>query len=182
MDQERPSAEVAGIMDALRRLVRELRLASRAAERELGISGAQLFVLQQLRERPADSVNELAERTHTHQSSVSVVVRRLVERGLIFREPAEEDGRRMTLRLSAEGRALLERAPLTAQSRLIEALRRLPADVSMALSAGLDAWTREAGIAGEAAPFFFEDERPRRGAGGAARGRSRGLNPARRRT
>ncbi|MBX6365729.1 MAG: hypothetical protein IRZ00_17920, partial [Gemmatimonadetes bacterium] len=63
-------------------------------------------------------------------------------------------------------------------SRLIEALGRLPADVAAGLAAGLEAWTREAGIAGEAAPFFFEDERPRRGGGGAARG----LNPARRRT
>ncbi|HET9982187.1 MAG TPA: MarR family transcriptional regulator [Longimicrobiales bacterium] len=169
MDQERPSARVSGIMDSLRRLVRELRVASRAAERELGISGAQLFVLQQLHERPADSVNELSERTHTHQSSVSVVVSRLVDRGLIIREPSEEDGRRMTLRLSAEGRKLLERAPRTVQSRLIEALGRLPADVRTALASGLEAWTREAGISGEPAPFFFEDERP-----SGPRGRRRG--------
>jgi DNA-binding MarR family transcriptional regulator len=172
MDQERPSDRVSGIMDSLRLLVRELRIASRAAERELGISGAQLFVLQQLRERPADSVNELAERTHTHQSSVSVVVSRLVDRGLIIREPAEEDGRRMTLRLSPEGRSLLERAPRTVQSRLIEALERLPAEARVALASGLEAWTREAGISGEPAPFFFEDEAPARGRGGRRYGGS----------
>src|ERR671938_1731164 len=68
-------------LDAIRRLVRGLRLAARASEREAGLSAAQLFVLQQLAESPAESINELAARTLTHQSSVSVVVRRLVERG-----------------------------------------------------------------------------------------------------
>jgi DNA-binding MarR family transcriptional regulator len=34
----------------------------------MGISLAQLFVLQQLNEKPADSLNELADRTATHQS------------------------------------------------------------------------------------------------------------------
>src|SRR5881296_2175368 len=63
------------ILDSIRRLVRLLRLADRAAQNELGLSGAQLFVLQELGKTPSLSLNELAERTRTDQSSVSVVER-----------------------------------------------------------------------------------------------------------
>ena len=57
-------------LDGIRRILRDLRVSSRAAEQELGLSGAQLFVLQQLAQAPAESLNELANRTRTHQSSV----------------------------------------------------------------------------------------------------------------
>jgi DNA-binding MarR family transcriptional regulator len=60
------------VLDAVRRIVQALRESSRQAERQVGLSGAQLFVLQKLAESPASSVNELAARTHTHQSSVSL--------------------------------------------------------------------------------------------------------------
>ena len=72
-------------MNAVRSIVRALRINTRAIESQMGISLAQLFVLQQLADRPANSLNELAERTATHQRSVSVVVRRLVDNGYVSR-------------------------------------------------------------------------------------------------
>mgnify|MGYP003693778817 CR=1 FL=1 len=62
------------VLDAIRRIVQALRESSRAAEKRVGLSSAQLFVLQTLAESPGLSLNELAERTRTHQSSVSAVV------------------------------------------------------------------------------------------------------------
>ena len=73
-------------------------------------------MLQQLAAAPAKSVNELADRTYTHQSSVSVVVRRLVEQGLVARRRASDDGRRRELSLTAAGRRLVARAPMPAKS------------------------------------------------------------------
>src|SRR5579885_2556290 len=73
------------VVDALRRLVRELRDSARLAQGRTAITGAQLFVLRALAAEPGLSINELAERTMTHQSSVSVVVSRLVARGLVTR-------------------------------------------------------------------------------------------------
>src|SRR5205814_2997070 len=97
-------------MNAVRSVVRALRLNTRSIEGKLGISLAQLFVLQQLAEKPADSLNELAERTATHQSSVSVVVRRLVERGFVTRVAASADRRRVQIALTPEGENLLRGA------------------------------------------------------------------------
>src|SRR4051812_30916919 len=84
-------------MNAVRSIVRAQRISTRAIELKMGISLAQLFVLQQLAERPAESLNELAERTATLQSSVSVVVRRLVERGLVSRTASAADKRRIEI-------------------------------------------------------------------------------------
>jgi tetratricopeptide (TPR) repeat protein len=72
---ERPAAARA----RLREIVQALRESSRRAEQRLGISGAQLFVLEKLADAPSQSLNDLAARTFTHQSSVSTVVARLVE-------------------------------------------------------------------------------------------------------
>lgn len=150
--------DVASVMDQLRTLVKALRVSTRAVERTIGISGAQLFVLQQLAGAPARSVNELAERTRTHQSSVSTVVSRLVERGLVERGPAVRDARRMEIALTEAGRALLDDAPSTAQVRMVEALGVMPPAQVHALAEALSALVREAGLQELAPSFFFEDE------------------------
>jgi DNA-binding MarR family transcriptional regulator len=152
------TGEITAVMDSLRAVVRALRISTRAVEKEIGISGAQLFVLQRLEDAPARSVNELAERTSTHQSSVSTVVSRLVEPGLARRTASAEDGRRMEISISEQGRALLGKAPRTAQTAMQEALRRMdPAQVE-ALAEGLQALVREGGFAETPPPMFFEDD------------------------
>ncbi|HEX6049347.1 MAG TPA: MarR family transcriptional regulator [Gemmatimonadaceae bacterium] len=117
--------DAAVILDALRSLVRELRLASREAEQRVGVHGAQLHALRQLADNPATSLTELAERTHTDISSVSVVVSRLVEQGLVARKSADDDRRRLSLGLTARGRAVVRRAPEVGTSRLLRAASKL---------------------------------------------------------
>jgi MarR family transcriptional regulator, lower aerobic nicotinate degradation pathway regulator len=149
-------------MDAIRRIIRVLRRSARSAEQELGIGGAQLFVLQQLAAGPAQSVNELAERTYTHQSSVSVVVRRLVHQGLVERKPASEDNRRRVLRLTKAGARLAARAPLPGQVRLIKALRALPPRELKSLSRLLNRVVQKMGAAGEPPAMLFSEGDRRR--------------------
>jgi len=55
--------EITEVLDAIRRIIRDLRQSSRTIERDFGVGSAQLFVLQQLAESPLASINELAERT-----------------------------------------------------------------------------------------------------------------------
>src|SRR5215471_2765435 len=110
-----PAYPIERSMNAVRSIVRALRINTRAIELKMGISLAQLFVLQQLAERAADSLNDLAERTATHQSSVSVVVRRLVERGLVSRTASANDRRRIEIDVTPSGRSLLADAPPTIQ-------------------------------------------------------------------
>jgi DNA-binding MarR family transcriptional regulator len=145
------------VLNSLRRIVRSLRVASRTAEQQVGLSGAQLFVLQCLARQSPCTVSELAMRTATDQSSVSVVVSRLVQRGHVRRAPSKADRRCVELTLTRSGRALLERAPRAAQDRLLFALEKLPGRELEALSAILAKVVETAEVAQEPAALFFED-------------------------
>ena len=144
------------MLDGVRRLVQSLRLSAEQARKRAGVSGAQLFVLQKLAEADAQSVNELAARTATDQSSVSVVVRRLTESGLVERRPDARDHRRVRLTLTARGRALLRRSPGSAQQELVRAIEALSAGERRAFAGYL---ARIVAGMGEVSPaLFFEKE------------------------
>ena len=145
-------------MNAVRSIVRALRINTRAIELKMGISLAQLFVLQQLAEKPAESLNELADRTATHQSSVSVVVRRLVERGYVTRTASPADKRRIEIAVTESGRELLAGAPLTIQTQLVNALREMSRDDQNALADRLERWLITAKIDFASPPMLGEDE------------------------
>ena len=149
-----PDVRVA--LDAFRHIVQALRH-GRAGEGSAGLGSAQLFALQQIAEHPDVSINDVAALTCTHQSSVSVVVRRLVDRKLIARRSSSDDARRVVLTLTPAGHKLLARCPEPTQARLIAALRRIGATELDALTAGLGALVREMGIAGAEPRMFFEE-------------------------
>jgi DNA-binding MarR family transcriptional regulator len=150
------SAEAQEILDALRRIVRVLRESSRAAEHRVGLSGAQLFVMSALKREPQLSINELAARTRTHQSTVSVVVSRLVERGLVAREASAADGRKLVLKLTRLGRALLRRAPDAAQERLIDGIDAMSSTERKSLARLLAHLIAAMELEGEKPGMFFE--------------------------
>jgi DNA-binding MarR family transcriptional regulator len=161
------------IMDAVRVIVQALRESGRAAERDAGISGAQLFVLHTLAGEPAMTMNTLAARTHTHQSSVSTVVSRLVDRGLVTRTTPAADGRQRQLTLSPQGARLAARAPDAAQIRLIAAIKRLPAERRRLLASTLTELGQALAGVERVPPMFFE-KTVRRGVS-ARRGRTTGV-------
>ena len=156
-DEHRSTNE---IMDGIRSIVRALRVNTRSIEMRLGISLAQLWVLQLLEGRPSQSVNDLAEATATHQSSVSVVVRRLVDRGLVTRTMAVEDRRRVRVDITDAGRDLLRTAPPTVQVTLLGALRRMAAEPRQNLANLMRSWLTDAGLdLSERPPMLMEDTR-----------------------
>jgi DNA-binding MarR family transcriptional regulator len=145
------------ILDAIRRVVRALREDSRASEEKLGLSTAQLFVLQRLRDGGPGSIGELAERTLTHQSSVSAVAARVVKFGLARRSRSTTDGRRTELALTDRGRGLLRRAPEAMQARLIAAVVRMKPRERAQLARLLSRLT--GGFDSNPPPMLFEDGR-----------------------
>jgi DNA-binding MarR family transcriptional regulator len=165
--REPPDDPLTRVIDSLRRILQAIRLSSSTVHDALGITGAQLFVLQQLAERPGASLRELAERTLTDQSSVSVVVGRLVEAGYVARRVSAADARRSELTLSEPGKALLRRAPGLAQTRLVASLRGVPPARLRVTAQVLESAARALGGSRAPAPMFFEPPAgPRRGARG----------------
>ena len=146
------------ILDSIRRLVRLLRLADRAAQNELGLSGAQLFVLQELGKTPSLSLNELAERTRTDQSSVSVVVTRLVEAGLVARDRDARDARRLVLTLTKAGIAAVRRSSPAAQERIIEIVETMSAAERKRFADSFERLVAELGAEKGVPPMLFEED------------------------
>lgn len=151
-------AEITSALDALRRIVRALQRSHRIAEQRWDVSAAQLLVLQQLADGAPLSINELAERTFTHQSTVSVVVTRLVRRRLVTRVRSSDDARRTEITLTASGRQLLSRAMVVAQNHLIAALGRMKSQDLQKLATCLGVLSDELGMAEEPAGMFFEHD------------------------
>ena len=149
------------VLDAIRRLVQVIRRSAQVAERNVGLSAAQLFVLRKLAEVPSLTVGELASRTATSQSSASEVAHRLVQGGLVTRQRSIRDARSVELSLTAAGKELVARAPEAVQDHLLEALARMPSHDRVQLAELLNRLLEDTGIA-TAGPvkMLLEDDAP----------------------
>ena len=162
------------ILNRVRQLVRTLRAFDKEAQGRYGVGAAQMFILHVLQHETELSMNELAERTATDQSSVSLAVGRLVEEGYVRRTPSEEDRRQVRLSLSPRGRALVRRSPPAAQEKIMSSVAAMTGRERIQLQALLDKLMAGMGAAGEKPPMLFQDER--RGAPAAtARKRKRSI-------
>lgn len=141
------------VFDALRWIVRALRLAQTAR----GLSAAQVFVLHVLRESGPLSVVELAERTATDPSSVSVVVRKLHGKGLVAKKTSSADRRKLKVTLTLAGTKAVATVPVPLQQVLLERMAQLTPERLATLA---DLLEQVAAPVGEPvpAPMFFQDE------------------------
>jgi len=99
--------------------------ASRDMQRRLGTTGPQFLALRIVEQAPGISAGELARVLHLHPSSLTGVLRRLGQRGLLRREPHPLDSRRAVLNLTAKGRRVARISPGTVEARTRRALEGL---------------------------------------------------------
>jgi len=142
------------VFDALRWIVRELRLARN--DGAAGLSAAQVFVLHMLKEKGPLSVGDLAVATATDPSSVSVVVRKLHQKGLVAKEAATEDRRRLRVTLTAPGAKALQAAGVPVQQTMLDRMARLEPDELRRLAVLLERVAPQAED-GHPAPMFFQE-------------------------
>jgi DNA-binding MarR family transcriptional regulator len=148
--------DVARAINALRRMVRGLRSAAEAVERDVNISAAQLFVLRELERAPDQSVKDLAAVTMTTHSTVSQVVAQLIAKGLVIRTADAVDGRRAVLRVTRRGTALIRKAPRAIQAGILVGFARLPAAERRSLARGLEKWVAASGFSGVPSGMIFD--------------------------
>lgn len=157
------------ILDAVRNLVRAIRLASTATHHGKVVSAAQAFVLQTLLDSPGLRINDLAEQTSTDQSSVSVVVQKLVDSGLVTKQRSEADARAFEVHLTPAGRALARKTPVAPQLRLLDGVRKLSSSDRSRLADLLEQWIDALGLADPSPPMLGEDGKTRKRPNGPAR-------------
>lgn len=131
------------VLQRFRVLIRTAQRHSQWIERQSGVTGAQLWALQELSEAPGLRVGELANYMALHQSTASNMVDRLETARLIRKERTSADQRVVRLYLTEDGESLLRRAPSPARGVLPEALRLLDEEALARLQRELDVLLRQ---------------------------------------
>jgi len=98
----------------------------REVEERCGLSGSQMWILQEVQRTPGLGVTELAGRMGIHQSTCSLLVEKLVTRNCLLRNRPHLDQRRVGLCLAPNGIKAIEALPGPAEGVLPEALAAIP--------------------------------------------------------
>ena len=91
-------------MRALWGLAHGLETKSKSMHQELGVTGPQRLALRVLGRFPGATPSDLASTLSLHRSTVTGIVQRLEERGLVRRAQNTADGRSVHLHLTAAGK------------------------------------------------------------------------------
>ena len=83
----------------------------RKIEKQCGISGSQLWILKEIAMIPNVGVTQISEKLSIHQATCSLLVEKLVKKGLVTKERSQEDQRRVGLKATDKGQAVLALAP-----------------------------------------------------------------------
>ncbi len=104
---------------ALRRVMRAVDLHSRSLMQSHGLTGPQALVLQVVVRQDLISAGELAARISLSQATVTDIVNRLEQRGLLTRERSDSDRRKVMIRSTPDGAALIAAAPPLLQETFV---------------------------------------------------------------
>ncbi len=109
----------------------------REVEQACGVSGSQLWLMQEIANMPEIGVSELADRLAIHQSTCSQLVEKLVVRKLVVKERSRADQRRVGLYLTQSALEIVNSAPGPSEGILPQALGSLSAEEMGALDDAL---------------------------------------------
>lgn len=101
---------------------------SKHMQRKLGVTGQQRLVVKLVGQRPGISAGALADILHVHPSTLTGVLRNLVERGALERVRDPADTRRALFRLTEKGRKLDAIRRGTVEARVRSALASISHD------------------------------------------------------
>ena len=107
-------------------------------EKSFGISGSQLWILHEISSSPDIGVSELSLKLHIHQSTCSLLIEKLVKKGLISKIRSEVDQRKICIKLNSSAKKILKNSPKPAEGILPDALSKLNKKQLISLKSLLD--------------------------------------------
>ncbi len=131
-------AMVLDVLQQFRLIFGSMRRYFRLVEERCGMSGSQMWVLQEVQRQPEIGIGELARRMGVHQSTCSLLVDKLVAQNCLTKKRLTSDQRRVGLSLAAAGETALAALPGPAEGILPEALSTVPPVVLKTLNINLE--------------------------------------------
>jgi len=125
-----PEESLDPVLDFMRllwRIEHGLQATSKHMDARLGITGPQRLVLRLVTQFPGLSAGDVARILHLHPSTITGILQRLVEKGLLSREPDRRDSRRAQLRPRSRATSLVRRSTGTVEAAVALVLERTPA-------------------------------------------------------
>lgn len=137
------------VLKKFRIIYGSLRQHFREVERTCGVTGSQLWIMQEIAGTSGIGVSDLAMRLSIHQSTCSQLVEKLVTNNLIIKKRSKDDQRRVGLWLSEEAIDMIKRAPNPTEGVLPKALRNLPIETIQTLDSAMEQVIEQLQIADE---------------------------------
>lgn len=113
------------VLIGLRRVIRAIDLHSKRLIKTASVTGPQLRLLQLIRQNAGASIKHLAQEMSLSQATVTTIIDRLENRGILSRVRSDQDKRKVHLVLTEEGNAILAKAPAALQDEFIARFEQL---------------------------------------------------------
>jgi DNA-binding MarR family transcriptional regulator len=107
------------LLVALRKVIRAIDIRSKELSRDVGLTGPQLIVLQQVGKNPGVMVKEIARSITLSPATVTSILDRMESRGHVNRVRSTQDKRKVGVFLTDVGQSLLDKAPLPLQEHFL---------------------------------------------------------------
>jgi DNA-binding MarR family transcriptional regulator len=114
------------VLIAIRKIIRATDIHSRRLIRTIGLTAPQLLLLQAIRNLGAVAISRLAMEVSLSQATVTTIIDRLEDRGLVTRQRSDCDKRVVHALLTDAGRELLKSAPTPIQEAFSTRFAQLP--------------------------------------------------------
>lgn len=129
--------ETLATLERLWALDHGLQAVSRAMLSRIGVTAPQRFVLRMIGHEQGLTAGTLARRLHDHPSTLTAVLRRLVDQGLVSRRDDPADQRRVRLHLTTAGARVDQVREGTVEAAVRAALGRMSAEEAAAFRGAL---------------------------------------------
>ncbi len=113
------------VLIAIRRVIRAVDLHSRKLSQSYGLTGPQALVLKEINAHKRISAGEVARQVSLSQATITDIIKRLEQRGLVTRVRDLSDRRKTMLEVTKEGKVLIKAAPPLLQEQFTKRFSKL---------------------------------------------------------
>jgi len=107
------------VLVALRRIIRSIDMQSKRVSKESGLTTPQVLILQSIQELGEVTTGRISDQVNLSQATVTTILDRLEQHGLIERYRSTIDRRIVHARLTAAGKKALRKSPTLLHERFI---------------------------------------------------------------
>lgn len=108
------------VMIAMRKIIQAIDMNSKKLVKRVGLTGPQLVILQEITRMGEVTAGEIAQAVSLSQATVTGILERMENRGLLARRRSDRDKRRIMVSITKSGQQILEDAPPLMQEAFVE--------------------------------------------------------------